>query len=380
MAHGDFVWCDLSTFHVAGTRAFYGSLFGWRYETTNQPDGTPYHIASTGGREAAAVFEMPERFQVMGLPSFWMSYIAVDDIDAAVDTARTLGGKVEVEPMAFGDAEQIALVRDPLGAGFTLYQGSGLTPRPAKAAPGQMAWNALYVSDLLAVRTFYEALFGWQIADDPAQPGTATVRNASGTDISAIHEVDDALRGKDQFWGVHFAVADTDAAKADITAAGGQVIYEDADGPTILARDADGAAFFIQPAEHTPVDATRPPGGPKWRTGLALTVLWIAVLFEWNWVWGVLFLMWTLPALRTGQTYLVEPIARATSPRLFWAIVGSWIVLSLLLIALDVHRALGGPEPRRPGGRASTHWPPALDEATAAWTAAIDRKPSMALG
>ena len=96
MPKGDVLWCDLSTFHVEQTKSFYATLFGWSYAAVTQPGGSPYHLASTAAGESAAIFEMPQKFRTIGLPSFWMSYIAVDDIDAAVDEARRLGGKVEV--------------------------------------------------------------------------------------------------------------------------------------------------------------------------------------------------------------------------------------------------------------------------------------------
>ena len=49
MPHGDFVWCDLSTFHVEDTRAFYERLFGWSYETIAQPDGAAFYLAPVLG-------------------------------------------------------------------------------------------------------------------------------------------------------------------------------------------------------------------------------------------------------------------------------------------------------------------------------------------
>ena len=74
----------------------------------------------------------------------------------------------------------------------------------------------------------------------------------------------------------------------------------------------------------------------KWKTLLALAVVYVAVVMEWNWVWGVLFMMWTIPALYSGRTYFVEEIDRRTHPVLFWLIVGTWITLSVFLVAVDL--------------------------------------------
>lgn len=347
MAKGDFLWCDVSTFRMDITKSFYAKLFGWSYEPITQPDGTPYHIAASGAGKCAAVFEMPEKFRKIGLPSFWMSYIEVDSVEAAVAQARTLGGKVEVGPIAFGDTSSIALIRDPLGAGFTVYQGNDLKPRAPDAPQGHMAWNALYVSDAQAVIGFYETLFDWSISQGPVHAGTFEIRNARGDVVSAIHELPEAVRGKFQFWGVHFAVPDLSAAKAQVLDGGGKILDESQvdDEKTLLAQDPDGAAFFLVQPEHRNANLSQQAATGtsvfKWRTALALAVIWIAVVLELNWVWGVLFIMWAIPALRSGRTYFVELIERRTNPVLFWLLVGTWIVLSLFLILYDLGAPIG---------------------------------------
>ncbi len=73
----------------------------------------------------------------------------------------------------------------------------------------------------------------------------------------------------------------------------------------------------------------------KWRTLVALAIIYLAVVMGWMWVWGILFIMWTVPALYSGRTVLVEPVDRDENPVLFWFIIGTWIVLSLYLIVAD---------------------------------------------
>jgi predicted enzyme related to lactoylglutathione lyase len=162
MAVGDFVWCDLSTLRPETTRPFYRDLFGWDYSVNQLPDGSDYAVAESSAGEAAGIFEMPRKFQEMKLPSFWMGYIEVGDADAAVASALENGGKVELGPVPFQDGARIALIRDPLGAGFTVIENSGLPVRSDNALEGSMIWNALYVSDAARVISFYEHLFGWR--------------------------------------------------------------------------------------------------------------------------------------------------------------------------------------------------------------------------
>lgn len=253
MPHGDFVWCDLSTFRPGTTKAFYSGLFGWGYSDTVQPDGTAYHIAAADTGERAGVFEMPEKFRKIGLPSFWMSYIEVDDVDAAVETAQLLGGKVELGPAPFSEPARLALIRDPLGAGFTVCESAGLPPRSTCPGPGEMAWNALYVSNGSRVVDFYSALLGWRITAAPGQPGVWRARTDHCEGIAEIHELPDEIRGPYEFWGIHFAVADHSAAKSFVRDKGGRILYEDRE--SLLAEDPDGAAFFLVPAEEYRIQA-----------------------------------------------------------------------------------------------------------------------------
>ena len=77
-------------------------------------------------------------------------------------------------------------------------------------------------------------------------------------------------------------------------------------------------------------------GGVRWLTLGALAFVIAAVIFNFQWMWGLLFLFWSAPSLVTGVTFLVEPIYRDENPWLFWAIVTLWLGLSLALIAIEV--------------------------------------------
>ena len=60
----------------------------------------------------------------------------------------------------------------------------------------------------------------------------------------------------------------------------------------------------------------------------ALAVLLAAVVFNLQWIWGILFLFWSAQSLVAGVTFLVEPVYRDENPRLFWAIAMLWFGLS----------------------------------------------------
>ena len=336
MAVGDFVWCDLSTLRLETTRPFYRDLFGWDYSVNQLPDGSDYTVAASSAGEAAGIFEMPRKFQEMKLPSFWMGYIEVGDADAAVASARENGGKVELGPVPFQDGARIALIRDPLGAGFTVIENSGLPVRSDNALEGSMIWNALYVSDAAQVISFYEHLFGWRFKPLSGVGETYShyqILNSNGRHVADLVQAPEAIRGSFEFWGIHFSVADRDRAKAIVEAKGGAVLYEDDDA--VLVQDPDGAAFFVavpKAGVSSEDDSVSKSPFRYWKPTAALAVLWGAFLLDQSWVWGLIFLAWAIPALRTGETHLIEPVRKRETPVLFWSITLTWIILSAAVL------------------------------------------------
>ncbi len=70
----------------------------------------------------------------------------------------------------------------------------------------------------------------------------------------------------------------------------------------------------------------------KWRTIVGLILVYLAVWFNWYWVWGILFLLWVVPDILSGVTYFMEPIEKKEHPVLFWIIVITWLLMSFFFI------------------------------------------------
>ncbi len=239
---GAFTWVDLATFDVAAARRFYNRVFGWTFSA----DAAGYQQCAAGGQPRAGLYTMPAFFQRINMPSFWMSYIAVPQLDAVVETARTLGGRVELEERgAFG---KVALIRDPSGAGFTCHEDQWTrAPRDA-TRPGSWAWTELFVSELALVRRFYETLFGWRISELGGH--RHAILNARGETIATIQVASNDVKGDKEFWAVYFAVRELEAAARAVVELGGRIEYRhvNAQGAHVLARDDQGAAFFLSEA------------------------------------------------------------------------------------------------------------------------------------
>lgn len=235
MSANNFIWADLSTFDLAVTKDFYSKAFGWEYQQID----TNYHYALKSKKEVSGLYLMPKAFVNMGMPSFWMSYIQVDGIAETVSKAKTLGGKVELAEFVEGFGS-IALIRDPSGAGFTVYDGTQLNAR-TMSEESTMVWNELYVSDVNLVFNFYTQLFDWAIEE--TELNRFLINNNQGQHIAAIQQVDNEIKGKHEYWSVFFKVEDLDSTISRVSELGGKLIYRDEH--SALLTDSFDAMFQV---------------------------------------------------------------------------------------------------------------------------------------
>jgi len=107
-------WTELSTPDPAAAQAFYGALFGWRFEPMAMPDGQ-YHVIKLGAEDAiGGIMATPP--EAKGMPPMWGSYVTVADCDATAAKCTALGGKVCVGPMDIPNVGRFAMLQDPQGA------------------------------------------------------------------------------------------------------------------------------------------------------------------------------------------------------------------------------------------------------------------------
>jgi uncharacterized protein len=116
---GEFSWNELVTQDVAGATAFYAGLFGWQTERSSaSTPGMDYMILKSGNTAVGGMMKMP----MPGAPSSWLAYITVADCDASVKQATGLGGNVCAGPMDIPTVGRIAVLQDPQGARFGVFQ------------------------------------------------------------------------------------------------------------------------------------------------------------------------------------------------------------------------------------------------------------------
>ncbi len=113
--HGHFHWNELMTRDVEGAKKLYGDAMGWTFETVPMPEGD-YVIANSGGRPAGGIFDITGREGMDSMPPKWMAYIAVDDVDACLEKATSMGAIVMGPPFDVKGVGRIAMVQQPDGA------------------------------------------------------------------------------------------------------------------------------------------------------------------------------------------------------------------------------------------------------------------------
>src|SRR5262245_37226034 len=124
-------WLDVGTSDIDGATAFYGALFGWRFESAGPAAGGYGFFQLDGKTVAGGMQTMAEQ----GPPS-WTVYFRTPDADATAKTAEQTHGRVPAAPMDVMGQGTMAILADPAGAPFGLWQ-PGLTKGLDKAGdPG----------------------------------------------------------------------------------------------------------------------------------------------------------------------------------------------------------------------------------------------------
>ncbi|MEU7828106.1 VOC family protein [Nonomuraea sp. NPDC049129] len=151
----------------------------------------------------------------------------------------------QTEPLK-GPVAGYALVTDPSGAKFALYQPGAFIGAGVLAEPGAMSWAEVNAPDGAAADAFYGTLFLYEL--QRVEGGLDyTVYQAGGEPVCGRLQMDEHWAGVPPHWMVYFDVADLDAATAKVTELGGEVPVPPFDSPygrIAVIHHAGGGGFF----------------------------------------------------------------------------------------------------------------------------------------
>lgn len=114
--HGHFHWNELLARDADAAKKFYSDLIGWAWEPMPLAEGGTYWVAIMDGKPVVGLFPT-NRPGYEQLPNAWMSYLAVDDVDARTRKAEAAGAKLMKPIFDVPNVGRIAILTEPGGAG-----------------------------------------------------------------------------------------------------------------------------------------------------------------------------------------------------------------------------------------------------------------------
>jgi len=252
-APGSFCWFELATTDQTRAKTFYMSLLGW--DVADMPIGPAdlYSIFKVEGRDVAAAYTMRAEQRAQGVPPNWLVYVSVHDADATAKRVPAVHGTVLAPPFDVGESGRMAVLADPTGATFAIWEPRNHHGTGIAHANGTVVWADLNSSDPGQASAFYGELFGWKIVagKNMAPVGPKDYGHiVNGDDfIGGIAPASALAPGTPPHWLIYFAVADCDAAVSRTQSAGGTILMpaitmEKVRKFAVLA-DPQGAAFAV---------------------------------------------------------------------------------------------------------------------------------------
>lgn len=116
---GEFCWNELMTPDTKKAQTFYEELFGWT-SVDHDMGGKTYTVFMRGDKSLGGMLQTPSDKAM--IPPHWMSYISVEDIEKALEKARSLGGIIVVPKTLVGGMGCFGVIQDPTGAHVALWQ------------------------------------------------------------------------------------------------------------------------------------------------------------------------------------------------------------------------------------------------------------------
>jgi predicted enzyme related to lactoylglutathione lyase len=260
-------WVDTVQPDPEAVLPFYSGLFGWEFEN-GMPEGSDgkYFMGRIRGGDVAAVGSIPP-----GAPPIarWNTYIWVENADETATKARDAGGGVAMEPFDVLDSGRMAVIIDPEGAVFCVWQPKNHRGAKVVNEHGSLNFNGLATRDAERAEAFYGAVFGWETLALPAgsmwtlpgygdhleesNPGLREQMASMGGPegfidvVAALNPIADDDSETPAHWSVTFAVDDADATAAKASELGGELVAGPFDAPwtrMAVIKDPQGATFI----------------------------------------------------------------------------------------------------------------------------------------
>jgi predicted enzyme related to lactoylglutathione lyase len=273
-------WVDTDQPDPDAAATFYGGLFGWEFDDRMPADApVKYFVAQLRGRDVAGVGGRPE--DAPASPVAWNNYVAVESADDTTAKVKDHGGSVVTEPFDVLDAGRMAVLADPEGAVFCVWEANQQPGAVLVNEPGTWNFSELNTRDPEGAKRFYGSVFGWESNSFSMEGAEFSMFRMPGygdflaervpelrgdlADQGAPEGFEDAVawivpmsgEGSGDHaparWNITFAVDDADAMAARAAHLGGTIEvapFEAGPTRTAVVSDPHGATFSI--SKYTP--------------------------------------------------------------------------------------------------------------------------------
>jgi predicted enzyme related to lactoylglutathione lyase len=257
-------WIETLQPDAKAARDFYGALFGWTFEDSDpmsEGPGDRDFVARIAGSSVAGIGSLPDGSEPRPVPE-WITYIRVESADEAAHKVAESGGTIDDGPRDALPAGRLALLVDPAGARFGVWEAGAREGAQLINEPQAWALSSLRTTDPEGSKTFYSSLFGWQPETLEVEGGHVTLWRLPGyvggePDQGAPRDTvgimssmggQSSAGAEHSHWSVDFYCDDADATADQAARLGGRVIVAPFENPgfrrAVLA-DPQGATFTV---------------------------------------------------------------------------------------------------------------------------------------
>jgi predicted enzyme related to lactoylglutathione lyase len=245
---GKVIWAELVTPNLTGAEQFYAGLFGWSFRDLSSGD-THYAVALLGGDRVAGIVQHIIRPGEKRQPA-WLTFISVQDVDAATRIAVSNGGKIVIAPRTHESRGRQAILADPQGAVFAVLASVSGDPGDYLAAPGAWIWSSLIASNAATDAAFYRTVFGYDVFDLESEAGREhLILSTDDYARASVNSMPSDKAPRHPHWLNFVRVADASDAATRAIALGGSVLVpprvDRHGGKIAVIADPAGAPFGV---------------------------------------------------------------------------------------------------------------------------------------
>jgi predicted enzyme related to lactoylglutathione lyase len=246
---GTFCWVELATSDSAAAKTFYTQLFGWDYVDNPMGPDMVYTMLKLNGKDVGGLYKLMSEQVSQGVPPNWLSYVSVTSADESAEKAKAAGATILKEPFDVSTIGRMAVIQDPTGAVFALWQAGTNRGSGIYNVPNSFCWNELMTTDTAVDGEFYSTVFGWGRDVQNFGPLEYTMFTNGEKMAGGMLKITPEMGPIPPNWLVYFAVDDCDAKVQKATELGATVMKPADNIPGVgrfaILTDPQGGAFAI---------------------------------------------------------------------------------------------------------------------------------------